>query len=453
MARRKEKFLIVGAGGRESAFASKLNEEDHISLYAVIDHENPTITDCIEESGGKYLVGNTTNARAVAEFARKHKIDYAFVNADAPLANGVVDELLKHKIKAVGGTKAATRIEWDKVYAMQLMEQNCPEFTPFHRIISSEEELKDAIKEFKKKKLLVVVKPQGLTGGKGVKVMREHLRTYQASADYAASLLKQNKGEKVLLVERLDGIEFTVMGFTDGNNLVMSPASYDYPYRWENDKGAGTGGMGCFTESKKLLPFMNAKDFRSCRKIMQKIIDAMRQDGLDFRGVLNGGFFKTKKGIQFMEFNGRFGDPEALNILTVLKTPFSQIIKDLWHRRLRGNRIKFANKASVIKYLVAKEYPDKSSCATHFQIDEQAISNMGIKIYYASCVRDRKAYKTLKKSRVLALGKAAKNIEEASASINQAIDNYVKGSLEYRRDIGSSDNLRKLARLSTDLDS
>ncbi len=451
MARKKEKFLVVGSGGRESAFASKLNEEGNISLYAVMDHENPTIIDCIEESGGKYLVGNTTNSRAVAEFASKHKIDYAFVNADAPLANGVVDELLKHKIKAVGGTKAATRIEWDKVYAMQLMEQNCPEFTPSHRVISSAEELKDAIKEFKKKKLLVVVKPQGLTGGKGVKVMREHLRTYQDSADYASLLLKQNKGEKVLLVEKLNGIEFTVMGFTDGHNLVMSPASYDYPYRWENDKGAGTGGMGCFTDSKKLLPFMNTKDFRSCQKIMQKIIDAMRQDGLDFRGVLNGGFFKTSKGIQFMEFNGRFGDPEALNILTVLKTPFSKVIKDLWHRRLRGDQIKFTNKASVIKYLVAKEYPDKSSRATRFQIDEQAIRNMGIKIYYASCVRDGNTYKTLKKSRVFALGKAAKNIADASDSINQAIDNYTKGSLEYRKDIGSANNLRKLAKLNDNL--
>ena len=453
MRRKKEKFLIVGAGGRESAFASKLNEEGNISLYAVMDHENPTIIDCVKESGGEYLVEDTTNADAITKFASKHKIDYAFVNADAPLANGVVDELLKHKIKAVGGTKAATRIEWDKVYAMQLMEQNCPEFTPFHRIISSEEELKDAIKEFKKKKLLVVVKPQGLTGGKGVKVMREHLRTYQDSADYASLLLKQNKGEKVLLVEKLVGIEFTIMGFTDGNNLVMSPASYDYPYRLENDKGAGTGGMGCFTDSKKLLPFMSTRDFRSCRKIMQRIIDAMRRDSLDFRGVLNGGFFKTKKGIQFMEFNGRFGDPEALNILTILKTPFSKIIKDLWHRRLRGNQIKFTSKASVIKYLVAKEYPDKSSRATRFQIDEQAIRSMGIKIYYASCVRDGNTYKTLKKSRVFALSKVAKNIAEASDSINHAIDNYMKGSLEYRRDIGSLNNLRKLARLNDNLHS
>ena len=154
-----------------------------------------------------------------------------------------------------------------------------------------------------------------------------------------------------------------------------------------------------------------------------------------------------------MEFNGRFGDPEALNILTVLKTPFSKVIKDLWHRRLRGDQIKFTNKASVIKYLVAKEYPDKSSRATRFQIDEQAIRNMGIKIYYASCVRDGNKYKTLKKSRVFALSKVAKSIADASDLINQAIDNYMKGSLEYRKDIGSSNNLRKLAKLNDNLDS
>ena len=448
-----ESFLIVGSGGRESAFALKLKEETGISLYAVVDHENPTIIDCVKDSGGEYLVESSSDTGTITRFAKKHKIDYAFVNADAPLAAGVVDELLKNDIKAVGGTKAATRIEWDKIYSMRLMRRICPEFTPFYRIVSSKEELDSALDEFKKKKLLVVVKPQGLTGGKGVKVMCEHLKTYQDSADYASLLLKKNNEEKILLVEKLSGIEFTIMGFTDGENLVMAPASYDYPYREENDTGAGTGGMGCFTNTEKKLPFMNDKDFQDCRTIMERVIQSMKKENLDFKGVLNGGFFKTKKGIQFMEFNGRFGDPEGLNILAVLATPFSKVIKCLWHKRLNENHIEFREEASVIKYLVAKEYPEASIKETEFYVDEEAIKNLGIKIYYASCKRDRSinTYVTLKKSRVFALGKVADSIEKASDSINHAIDKYVAGTLDYRKDIGSHDNLQKLMQTSKNL--
>ena len=454
MSRKRERFLIVGSGGRESAFALKLSEESGVSLYAVVDHENPTIIDCVNASGGEYLVKSTTNARAISAFASNHKIDYAFVSADAPLAHGVVDELLKKKIKAVGGTKAATRIEWDKVYSIELMQRICPEFTPFYRVVSCREELDSAISEFKKKKLLVVVKPQGLTGGKGVKVMREHLKTYQDSADYASSLLKRNKNEKVLLVEKLNGIEFTVMGITDGDRVVMAPASYDYPFRKENDKGAGTGGMGCFTNHLKRLPFMSDKDMRDCRTIMTRVLKSMKADNLLFNGVLNGGFFKTKKGIRFMEFNGRFGDPEGLNILSLLKTPFSRVIKDLWHKRLNGKRIQFMQKASVIKYLVAEEYPETSARATRFDVDEDAIEAQGINIYYASCIRakgSKNSYVTLKKSRVFALGTVAKNIDDACVVINRAIDKHVRGTLDYRKDIGSRSNLQKLMKRSKNL--
>ena len=174
--------------------------------------------------------------------------------------------------------------------------------------------LQNTVSEFESRGLGIAVKPQGLTGGKGVKVMPEHLSTYQDCVDYASSLLlkKKNHNEKVLLVEKLQGIEFTIMGITDGENLVVSPASYDYPFRYEDDKGAGTGGMGCFTNSEKKLPFTSDKDLDDCKSIMKKIIDEMKSRSLFFNGILNGGFFKTKNGIKFMEFNGRFGDPETL---------------------------------------------------------------------------------------------------------------------------------------------
>ncbi len=445
----KKKFLIVGSGGRESAFALQLMQDTQ--LYAVIHHENPLIIDCVAQSGGRHLIADADDPRVVLKFAKEHSIDYAFVSADKPLANGVVDILLENNFKAIGGTKEATRIEWDKVYSMKMMQKTCPEFTPFYKIVCNAEELEEAISEFESRGIKVVVKPQGLTGGKGVKVMPEHLPTYKDCIDYASYLLKKNSDEQVLLVEKLNGIEFTIMGITDGTNLVLSPASYDYPFRYEDDKGAGTGGMGCFTNSEKRLPFMSDEDLNNCKNIMQKIIDEMRANHLFFNGVLNGGFFKTKKGIKFMEFNGRFGDPEGLNILSVLDGSFSELLIHIWNHTLSEDVVSFLKKASVVKYLVAHEYPEQSDDAVFFTLDEKAVQDMGVSVFFASCIKTGEGqYKTLKKSRVCAFGAVSDTICDASSLVDTVIDTHIKGVLEYRRDIGSKKSLEKLEKINAE---
>lgn len=437
------KFLIVGSGGREASFAMHLMKD--VEVYAVMGHENPLIIDCVLQSGGEYLVGDADSPDTILKFAMQHSIAYAFVNADQPLANGVVDTLLQNGIKAIGGTQAATRIEWDKIYAIDMMHRVCPEFTPFYLVVSDHTSLSEALDRFKSHNLQVVVKPQGLTGGKGVKVMPVHLPTYDDCYQYAASLLDKGPDESVLLVERLEGIEFTIMGITDGRNLVMAPASYDYPFRYEGDVGPGTGGMGCFTAPSDRLPFMTDGDLADCRVIMQRVIDDMRHAGLSFMGVLNGGFFKTVDGIRFMEFNGRFGDPEGLNVLSVLDGSLYDVLLHIWNGTVSGDVITFAKKASVTKYLVAEEYPESSSTATDFTVDVNAIKEMGIQTYFASCIRiDDTTYRTLKKSRVVALGAASDTIQEASDIINKAISLHIHGSLEYRSDIGSTESLQRL---------
>lgn len=436
------KFLIVGAGGRECAFARRLFSE--VTLYAVLPHANPMMIDYIAQSGGQYAIDNPSDPDTVLAFAREHAIDYAFINSDEPLANGVVDRLLENDIKTIGGTRAATRIEWDKIYAIEMLRDVCPEFTPRFRVVGDASELSAALKYFESERLPIVVKPQGLTGGKGVKVMPIHLATYQDCAQYAATLLEERPREKVLLVEKLDGIEFTIMGLTDGDSLTLAPATYDYPYRYADDAGAGTGGMGCFTGPAQTLPFLDDDDLRDCRAVMQAVVDELKARRLAFNGVLNGGFFKTSRGIQFMEFNARFGDPESLNVLAVLESSFAQLLVALWHKTLSQHAVEFRAAASVVKYLVAAEYPEASAQSTAFTVDEDCAAKCGVDLFFASCVKNGDAYETLKKSRVLAVSATAETIAQASDIVNQAIERCVQGELEYRSDIGSSASLDKL---------
>lgn len=441
----KSRFLLVGGGGRESAFALRL--VDDASVSAFITHKNPTVVECVARTQGALRIGDVCDAEAVARFARSNRIDYAFVSADDPLAHGVVDALLGAGVRTIGATRDAARIEWDKIYAMRLMEKVAPEFTPGYEVIGNPAQLPGALERFEQRGHEVAVKPQGLTGGKGVKVMPEHLADYAECREYAEQLFARRPDEQVLLVEKLNGVEFTIMGLTDGHNLVLSPASYDYPFRFENDTGPGTGGMGCFTAAGKKLPFLTDSDMRDCETIMQRVLDRMAREGRRFNGVLNGGFFKTGKGIRFMEFNSRFGDPEGLNILTVLKSSFAGLLESMWAGQLSGRKAEFIKQASVIKYLVAREYPAPSPSTTDFRIDVQAVREASVSVFFGACEhlgRDR--YRTLGSSRVLALGATAADVPAASDRINAVIDRHVEGDLECRRDIGSQadiDRLRK----------
>jgi len=148
-----------------------------------------------------------------------------------------------------------------------------------------------------------------------------------------------------------------------------------------------------------------------------------------------------------MEFNGRFGDPEGLNILSILEGSFSRLLVQLWQKTLNQRSVAFKDQASVIKYLVAHEYPMPSNEAQVFEMDTDAIAGMGVQVFFASCERTgtgNNLYTTLKKSRVVAFGTLADSIVDASDRINEAIDSHVTGNLEYRRDIGSAESLAKL---------
>jgi len=159
--------LIVGNGGRESALALRMAE--HSELHAFMGHENPSIVRHALSSGGSYVTGDACDPEAVAAYARAQAIDIAMVSADEPLQAGVVDALLAQGTRAVGPTRAGAEIEWNKVFARSLLAEVAPEAVPTLRVVTAEHEVDEAVASFGSAR--VVVKPSGLTGGKGVKVM------------------------------------------------------------------------------------------------------------------------------------------------------------------------------------------------------------------------------------------------------------------------------------------
>ncbi|MHB1770568.1 MAG: phosphoribosylamine--glycine ligase [Acidimicrobiales bacterium] len=439
------RVLVIGGGGREAAIAWQLAKTD--TVFCLAGHENPSLLEAAHQSGGRFAIVSPTDGEAVAQFAKANDIELAFVSADAPLEAGVVDALLDAAIPTVGPRRAGARIEWDKRFALELMREILPQFTPRFWVIESVDRLEAIFAEIAAAAIDIVVKPQGLTAGKGVKVMGPHLSSLQDAKAYTRELLEARPAECVLIVEKCTGHEFTLMCLTDGVSMVAPPATYDYPYRFAGDTGPGTGGMGAFSGTP-VLPFLSMAQYRESVGIAKTVLAALSSRGISFNGVLNLGLFCTPQGLKFMEFNARFGDPEAMNILMVLETPLADVLRYIASRELDALEVRYSSAASVVKYLVSPEYALTSGVQHHFELDVAAIEKEGLKVFFSSAAHETGAsgYRTVGNSRAVAVGATAGTAQEASERIERALSAHVKGPLEWRRDIGSAQYIGELTR-------
>ncbi len=413
-----ETVLLVGGGGREHAIARALEDSD-VTLYACAGNRNPGI-DAIA-AGFETL--ETTDADAVVEYAESVDATLAVVGPEAPLAAGVADALDEAGVYAFGPQAAEARIETDKSFQREFMADHdvpgCPDFEVFE----DGEAACEYIDEYDGD---LVIKPAGLTGGKGVKVIGD-----QVTPEEGKQYIRESEYDRIVLEERLVGEEFTIQGFVANGTLRITPAVQDHKRAYEGDEGPNTGGMGSYSDASFQLPFMTKADSAEALDIMRSVVDAL--DG--YKGVLYGQFMLTAEGVKVVEFNARFGDPEAMNTLPVLETDFLDVLTAARNGKPLPE-LAFDAQATVCKYAVPDGYPTDPDAGALVTIDEE---NAGeALLYYASVdAREDGIYTTT--SRSYAVVGVADTISEAEEIAEAALERAGTDGLRVRHDIGKED--------------
>ena len=422
-------ILLIGNGAREHALAEALlNSKQKPRLFSYMKANNPGIAKL--SAGVK--IGNYDNLEEIKNFAKSNNIDFAVVGPEDPLNNGVVDALEGIGIKSVGPKKSLAKLETSKSWTRLLMQKynihGLPKFKVFNSI--------EGIKEFLDELDASVVKPDGLTGGKGVKVQGDHYNTKEEALEYAKEVLE--KHPSVVIEEKLEGEEFSLQCFCDGKNLFDCPPVQDHKRAFVGDRGANTGGMGSYSTGK-LLPFMTEDDLKQAHEITQKVAEAiLKETGQQYKGVMYGGFIVTKTGVKLIEYNARMGDPEAMNVLPIMKNDFVDVCKAIIDGTLDQIKADFEEKATVCKYAVPEGYP--TNPVKNQKVDLSEVPKE-VKIYYAS-VNQKEDGLFMSSSRAVAFVGVADNIEDAEAIAEKAVK-AVKGPVFHREDIGTRELIER----------
>ena len=325
------------------------------------------------------VVGKLDDASAIVEYFVGRMVDFVAVGPESPLMAGVVDALRSAGVPTVGANQAQAQIESDKHFMRQLMAEVVPWGSPDWMLAHSRQEAADFIEKVGE----VAVKPTGLTGGKGVQVMGTQLMTIGDALGYIDEWLL--KDGVVLLEERLVGEEFSRMVFAADGEIAPISVAQDFKYAYEGDTGMMTGGMGVYTMADGSMPFLTEENLVQADKLMCQVIQALgEKSGAPYRGVLYGQFMVTARGIRVIEFNARLGDPEAINVMTLLDGDPARVFFDIACGQLDPASVKFVEKASLVKYIVPTEYPDQSIKGRKFVFDVERVEAAGFQVIYAS---------------------------------------------------------------------
>jgi len=429
--------LIVGGGAREHAICDAIYRSKNTNIYSVMNNLNPGI----EFLSKEYLLEKETNINKIVDYAKKKEIDLALIGPEAPLEEGLSDELNRNGISVCSPSRKAARIETDKEWMRNLLRKY---EIPGQIRFESFSDVKKAKRFIEEIDCEIVIKPIGLTGGKGVRVSGDHFKGIDEGLRYAEEVVDKKIGgkSKFIIEEKAIGEEFTLQAFSDGYSILPLHAVQDHKRLLPWDKGPNTGGMGSYSCANGLLPFLPRSSYEEAAAILQEIVEALNKEDCKYIGPIYGQFMITTEGPKIIEINARFGDPEAMNVLPLLETDFIELCTSMLDGSLSNMKLRLNKKSTVCKYVVPEGYGIESIVGEKIVVDEENIRNTGSKLFYASVnKKDDFVYTT--SSRSLAVVGVADSLLEAERMCEDALD-YVQGEhIFIRHDIGTSQLIEK----------
>lgn len=417
------KVVLFGKCARTHVIGDILCKNEDVKIYSYADLINPGLQEVSVETKRGLL----NDFESITAFVDKCKPDLAITGPDDGIALGLPDLLNDLGIPAVGPNKSLGRLETSKSFTRELLAKHCPEFNPKFKTFLSDEGLREYLLQLEN----YVVKPDGLTAGKGVKVLGDHLHNLEDSLAYSKQLLE--KDGRVVIEEKMIGEEFSLQSFVDGKNVVDSVVAQDNKRAFEGDKGPNTGGMGSYGCEDHLLPFVTRGDIDLAHDINQTVCTALRKESNDeYKGIMYGCYMKTSGGLKVIEYNARFADPEVMNVLPILKSDLLNIFLKMVDGGLSEKDVEFEKKATVCKYVVPEGYPSVTAPKQKVNIHE---CKNGAKTYFAAVTRENSNY-YFWKSRGVAYVGIGDDLYEAERIAEEATQ-CVEGPVFHRRDIGT----------------
>ncbi|MBO4419610.1 MAG: phosphoribosylamine--glycine ligase [Oscillospiraceae bacterium] len=413
------KVLVIGGGGREHAIVKKLKENKSIAeLY------------CLPGNGGiardaLCVPISATDLDGIVSFAMEHRIDFAVVAPDDPLALGAVDRLEAIGVDCFGPRKNAAIIESSKVFAKDLMKRyGIP--TARYEVFESKE---PALCYLRSAPMPAVIKADGLALGKGVIIAK----TQQEAEDAVNTMMTEKRfgksGERIVIEEYLEGPEVSVLTFTDGKTVVPMVSSMDHKRAGEGDTGPNTGGMGAVAPN----PYYNPAVAKRCMEtIFLPTIRAMEQEGRPFKGCLYFGLMLTKDGPKVIEYNCRFGDPETQVVLPLLKSDLFTIMRAVSEERLADCPVVFSQDSAVCVIMASKGYPGAYEKGYPISIP----ADLSAEVFIAGA-KEKDGSLVTAGGRVLGVTALEKSLPEALERAYDAVKQLRFENAYYRRDIGA----------------
>jgi len=411
-------ILVVGGGGREHAIIRKIKENPQVeTIYALPGNGGIAADAVCVNVGAKDIDG-------IVAFVSDHKIDYAIVAPDDPLALGAVDVLNAIGIPAFGPNKKAAIIESSKVFSKNLMKKyGIP--TAAYEVFHKAEEAKAYVESCK---IPVVIKADGLALGKGVIIAQTREEAVAAVESIMCDRVFGDSGSQVVVEEFLEGPEVSVLSFTDGNVVVPMVSSMDHKRALDGDQGLNTGGMGTIAPN----PFYTAEVAERCMKeIFVPTIEAMKAEGRPFKGCLYFGLMITKDGPKVIEYNCRFGDPETQVVLPLLKSDLLTIMKATTEGKLAETPVEFSDGAACCVVMASGGYPGSYEKGHAINIPE----GLDAEVFVAgAALKDDQLVTS--GGRVLGVTATADTLDEAVAKSYANVEKISFEKAFYRRDIG-----------------